>query len=64
MSCRNIDCWAVACITAMLLAFSWADSLRIDRVVGPVQVRTAVNGSNPCPISETVSSLVSDFLNQ
>ena len=64
MSCRNIDCWAVACITAVLLMFSWAGSVKINRIVGPVQLRNASYTSDSCSIPEAVSSLVSEILNQ
>jgi len=62
MAPRNIDFWAVAAIAVVMGVFSWTSSLQIDRVVSPIEVRTAANGG-ACPITDALQR-VSDILNQ
>jgi hypothetical protein len=59
---RNIDFFAVGVIAVVMLVFSGLASLRIDRVVGPMQLQNAVS-SDSCPIDEVLSR-ISYILNE
>ena len=53
---RNIDFFAVTCIAVVMLAFSGLASLRVDRVVGPMQLQNAVS-SDSCPLTNVLSRI-------
>ena len=56
---RNIDFLAVALIAFVMLGFSWASSVRIDNVVGPIPIRmqSASSADDACPIDQVLSRI-------
>ena len=55
---HNIDFLAVGLIAVVMLGFSWASSLRIDHLAGPIQLQNVVNGDRPCPFSQEMLSRI------
>jgi hypothetical protein len=55
---RNIDFLAVGLIALVMLGFSSASSLRIDRVVGPIPIQLqSASNADSCPIDEVLSRI-------
>lgn len=64
MLVRNIDFLAVGLIALVMLGFSWVSSVRIDNVVGPIQLQNASLKSCPLEITNEVLSRIDYILNQ